>query len=125
MADAYRQMPEVLAGEREEAAVRDFGRWRDRVRTLILLAFAVAGTVLGAIVYSIVQDLQFEKFNRASLYMNVGAAAVPFIGLLVVGRFVGRQVARKRAPEKISELAKGYEIDEEVLRSTAQMVEKL
>jgi hypothetical protein len=125
MADAYRQMPEVLAGEREEAAVRDFGRWRDRVRTLILLAFALVGVVLGAIAYEIVQDFQFDKWNRASLYMNVGAAAVPFIGMLVIGRFVGRHVARKRAPAKIAELAKGYEISEDVLLSTAQMVEKL
>jgi len=125
MADAYRQMPEVLAGEREEAAVRDFGRWRDRVRTLILLAFALVGLVLGMIVYELVQDWQFRKHGMASLHVNVGSAAIPFIGLLMIGRFVGRQVARKRAPAKISELAKGYEIDEEVLRSTAQMVEKL
>jgi hypothetical protein len=125
MADAYRQMPEVLAGEREEAAVRDFGRWRDRIQTLILLAFAIVGCVLAAIAYKIVQDLQFDKWNRASLYMNVGAASVPFIAMMIAGRFVGRHVARKRTPAKIAELAKGYEISEEVLRSTAQMVEKL
>ena len=120
-------MPEVLGEEeRDGEAIRQFGRWRDRTKTTVLLGFAVVGVVLGAIAYYYVQEYQFEHNNsRALLTINVAGAAVPFLLLLVIGAFVARRVVLQRTPAKLVELAKAYEIPVERLTGIANMVGKL
>jgi hypothetical protein len=121
-------MPDVLGNEEREAeAVRKLGRWRDQTRTRILLAFAALGLVLAIPGYSIVQDLQFRyNGNVALLMVNVGVGVVvPFVTMMLVGRFVGNRVVAARIDAKVAELAKAYEIPPEKLNETATLVRQL
>ena len=120
-------MPEVIGeAERDSEAVRVFGRWRDRTRMLVLLGFALVGVVLAAIAWYYVQEWQFaNNRGRALLLINLGGAVVPFMAMLIAGRFVGRRVVLARTPAKLEELARAYEIPVEKLVETANLVKKL
>ncbi len=123
----YREMPDVLGlAERDAEATRAFGLWRDRTRSLVLLAFAIVGAVLGAIGYYYAQEWQFAKNDgRALMLINLAGAAVPFMAMLVIGRFVGRRLVLSRTPGKLAELAAAYEIRPEKLAEVAALVNRL
>jgi hypothetical protein len=121
-------MPDVLGNEeRESEAVRMLGRWRDQTRTRILLAFAAIGLVLAIPGYAIVQDLQFRYNGGVALLMvNVGVGVVvPFLVMMLIGRFVGNRVVAGRIAAKVAELAKAYDIAPEKLNETAMLVRQL
>ncbi len=123
----YREMEDVLGGEeRESAAVRDLGRWRDRTRTAILLAFAVAGLVPAAIGYWLVQEAQFRHNDGVALLLvNVAGAAVPWLVVVFVGRLVGRTAVVRGMEARVALLAERYEIPKERLAKTAELVKRL
>ena len=129
MSDAYRKDPEGDAlGEpaRESEAIAVFGKWRDRVRMFAVLAFAVVGIAPAAITWYFVQEYQFaQNHGRALLVVNVGSAAIVWGAMFAIGAFVGRRVARARAPEKLAWLAKVYDVPIAKLEETVAMVEKL
>ncbi len=127
MSDIYRHMPDVLGeAEREEEAVRVLGRWRDRMRMRVLVAFALPGLIPALIVYWWVQELQFShNHGRAFLVINVGAASVCWAAVLFAGAMVARRVLRARTPAKVTELAKAYEIPEPRLVEIANLISQL
>jgi len=126
VADAYREMPDVLgANEREEEAVSKLGRWRDRTRTTVLVIFALGGLVPGALGYWLVQEAQFATSGFALVRINAMGAAVVWGVTIAIGAFVARRVVRARMPGKVAELAKAYEIPEAELTEIASMVDKL
>lgn len=129
MSDAYRKDPEgdtLGEPERESAAITAFGKWRDRVRMLMVLAFAIPGIGLGAIAWYFVQDYQFEhNHGRALLVVNVGSAAIAWGIMFAVGALMGRVVVRSQTPARLAQLAKDYDVPLAKLQETATMVEKL
>lgn len=129
MSDAYRKDPDGdPLGEpaRETEAITQFGRWRDHVRMLGVLVFAIAGIAPAAITWYLVQDYQFaHNHGRALLVVNVGSAAIVWGVMFFLGAFVGRRIVRARAPEKLASLAKEYEVSIAKLQDTATMVDKL
>ncbi len=123
---AYRAMPDVLGlEEREGEAVRAYGQWRDRVRTLVLAAFAIVGAVGGMLAYLAAMELQLEHLRRASLVINAAAAASVFVIAMVIGVVVGRALVRQRTARKLDALATAYEVPRANLESTASLVRGL
>jgi hypothetical protein len=123
----YREGEDRLgADERETEAIRALGRWRDRVRTIILAIFAIVGIVPAAIGYYVVQELQFE-YNRgvAILVVNVAGATVTWLIFAGAGVLVGRRVTAARMPARLDQLAKDYEIPRERLDATAKLLKGL
>jgi hypothetical protein len=129
MSDAYRKDPEGDAlgeRERESDAVAAFGRWREKTSMLVALVFALAGVPLAALAWYLVQDFQFtHNRGRALLIINVAGAALVFGAMLMIAAFVGRRVLRTRAPAKLAQLAKDYDVPVATLQDTATMVDKL
>jgi hypothetical protein len=124
----YRETEDRLGlEEREGEAMRVLGRWRDSVRTRILLAFALAGLVLAVIGYGAVQDFQFRhNHGVAFLYINVGVGMiVPFIAAMLLGRFVGQSFVARRLDAKVAQLARDYELPPERLGELAALVKAL
>ena len=123
----FREMPDVLGeSERSEAAIRDLGRWRSRLRTGVLLVFAIAGLVPAGLGYWFAQELQFRyNHNVASLYVNVGGAVVAWIVMFSVGTWVSRRVEQRRMPAKIAELAADYEISVGEITKTTDLLKDL
>lgn len=119
-------MPDVLGeAERNEAAIRDLGRWRARLRTAILLAFALVGLVPAGFGYWFVQEMQFRCNQVASLHVNVAGAAVLWIAMFFVGAWVSRRVVLRRIPAKISQLAADYEVSADELTKTTDLLRDL
>jgi hypothetical protein len=129
MGDVYRKDPvgdPLGESARESDAITVFGVWRDRVRTLVVLGFAVVGIVPAALTWYLVQDYQFaHNAGRALLVVNVGTSAIVWGAMFALGAFVGRRIVRARAPEKLAWLAKTYDVPISKLEDTATMVNKL
>ncbi len=129
MSDAYRRNPDgdpLGEPERESAAITAFGKWRDRTRMLMVLAFAIPGIALAAMTWYLVQDYQFaHNHGRALLLVNVGSAAIAWGVMFFVGAFMGRMIVRRRSPAMLAQLATQYEVPLAKLQETATMVETL
>ena len=122
----FREMPDVLGDtERNEAAIRDLGRWRARMRSGILLAFALVGLVPAALGYWFVQEIQFRYNHVASLYVNVLGAAIPWIAMFFIGAWVSRRIVLRRLPAKIAQLAADYEVSADELTKTTDLLRDL
>src|ERR1700733_7097684 len=119
----YREMDDVLGGEeRESSAVRDFGAWRDRTRTMFLAGFAIAGIVPAAYGYSWIQTMQFRyNGDMALLFIDVIGAIVPWVIMMLIGRTIGRRVVAQRSDAKVAQLAAAYEIPVERLAAAARL----
>jgi hypothetical protein len=112
--------------EREIAAIQALGQWRDRVRTAILVTFAIAGIVPGAIGYYVAQELQFQYAGGIAILMvNVAGAVVAFGTCLALGVLVARRVTASRMPARLDQLAKDYEIPRERLEATSKLLKGL
>lgn len=119
----YREMPDVLGeSEREEEATRQLGRWRDRIRTGWLVAFALVGFGPAALGFWGLTELQFHASGVAFLRISVIGAVLPFVACLFVGRFVGNRVARARMDARVTRLSAAYEIPRERLAETARLL---
>ena len=127
MSGPFRNMPDVLGeSERESAAIQDFGRWRARTKTIVLLAFALLGLLPAGLGYWFTQEAQFRLNDGvASLYINVGGAAIPWFLMFMIGAWVGRRVVLGRTPAKLAKLAVDYEISVEQLAGTTNLVSDL
>jgi len=121
----YREEEDRLgAEERDGEAVRQLGRWRDRVRAQILLIAALVGLAIGvAVVYS-ATALQFE-YGVASVRIGIVVATVFFVAAMFAGRQLARIFVARRMDAKIDELAKAYEIPREALAATADLLRGL
>jgi uncharacterized membrane protein YeaQ/YmgE (transglycosylase-associated protein family) len=126
MTDApYRAAEDRLgAEERESEATRMLGRWRDRLRTRVLIVFALLGLVPAAIGYYVVQELQFQYNDGvANLRINVLAGVVgPWLALMLLGRFVGTRLVERRTPAQLAKLAADYEVPVARLQETASLL---
>lgn len=127
MIEPYRETEDRLgADEREGEAMRVLGRWRDAVRTRILLVFALAGLIPAAFGYDVVQDFQFRHNGAALLLINVGVGVVvPWLVMLVLGRAIGRAVVARRFDARVAKLAKDYELPPARLAEIAALVKQL
>jgi len=123
----YREEVDRLgADERDGEAVRQLGRWRDRVRAQILLIAALVGLVIGVIAVYTVTELQLRMNEGiASIRISILAATVFFVAAMLAGRLVGRMFVARRMDAKIDELAKAYEIPRETLAATADLLRGL
>jgi hypothetical protein len=121
----YREEEDRLgADERDGEAVRQLGRWRDRVRAQILLIAALVGLATGvAVVYS-VTALQYE-YGVVSIRIGIVVATVFFVAAMFAGRLIGRVVVARRLDAKIDDLAKAYEIPRATLAATADLLRGL
>ena len=123
----YREGEDRLgAEERDAEAVRQLGRWRDRVRAQILLIAALVGLAVAVGVVYAVTELQFRMNEGvASIRISILAASVFFVGAMFAGRQVGRLTVARRMDAKVDELAKAYEIRRESLAATADLLRSL
>jgi uncharacterized membrane protein len=119
----YREDEDRLgAEERDGEAVRELGRWRDRVRARILLIAALVGLVF----FFYVVRLQFQKDEGiASVRIGILVATVFFVAAMFAGRQVGRIFVARRMDAKIDELAKAYEIPRATLAATGDLLHGL
>jgi hypothetical protein len=122
MTSPYRTENDKLGeSERESAALIAFGKWKVTVTSRSMMVCALAGVVLGAVGYWFAQEMQFEMNGGvAMVHVNVAGAALPFAAMLFVGVWIGRRLVRLRAPAKLAELAKGYEVSEAMLTTTVR-----
>jgi uncharacterized membrane protein len=123
----FREMPDVLGdAERQEAAIQDFGRWRARTRTGVLLVFALVGLIPAGLGYWFAQELQFRyNENVASMHVNVAGGAVAWIAMFFVGAWVSRRVVLRRMPAKLAQLATAYEVPVAELAKTTDLIRDL
>jgi hypothetical protein len=122
----FREMPDVLGeAERHDAAIRDLGRWRARMRTTVLLAFALVGLVPAGLGYWFAQELQFRYNEVASLHVNIMGAALPWIAMFFLGAWVSRRVVLRRMPAKLAQLAADYEVPAAELAKTTDLLRDL
>jgi hypothetical protein len=121
----YREEVDRLgADERDGEAVRQLGRWRDRVRARILLIAALVGLVSSSVVVYSVTELQYEQ-SVVSFRIGILVATVFFVAAMFAGRLIGRVFVARRMGPKIDELAKAYEIPRETLAATADLLRGL
>jgi phosphate/sulfate permease len=125
---AYREMDDVLGeGERESEAIRKLGLWRDRVRTQILLVFAIAGLGAAAAGYWFAQELQF-RYNDgiAFVKLNLMIGVVPaWILSMIIGWWIARFVVARRMNAKVAALEVQYELPKGRLAEMADMIRTL
>jgi hypothetical protein len=123
----YREEEDRLgADERDGEAVRQLGRWRDRVRTRILLIAALVGLAIAIAVVYTVTELQLRMNEGiASIRISILVATVFFVGAMFAGRLVSRVFVARQMGGKIDELAKAYEIPRETLAATADLLRGL
>ncbi len=122
----YRQMPDVLGeGERDGEAVRVLGQWRDRVRTRVLLAFAVAGLAFGAGAWWATVELQMGREGFWSPKLCMMISAIAWTAAFAIGNLVSRAVVRRGMSAKVTALARAYEIPRDRLDATATLVAAL
>ena len=123
----YREDEDRLgAEERDGEAIRQLGRWRDRVRAQILLIAALVGVATAVGIVYAVTELQFRMNEGiASIRISILVATVFFVAAMFAGRQVGRMFVVRRMDGKIDELAKAYEISRETLAATADLLRGL
>jgi glutamyl-tRNA reductase len=122
----YRETVDRLGlEEREAEAIRVLGRWRDRMRTRVLIGSAVVGLGTFAVGFygGIVLQLMISNVVQIRLAVLVGAAS--FIATLMAGRQVARIVVRRRSPALVEALAADYEVPPERLAEMVQMLDRL
>lgn len=126
METPYRETVDHLGLEqREGEAVRVLGRWRDALRTRILLGSGVAGVGLGAIGFYLSVQLQLRIAGLALERIAVVMAAGFFISTMLAGRQVAKLVIARRTPRMIEELAEDYEIPAERLSEISDLLRGL
>jgi hypothetical protein len=123
----YREDEDRLgAEERDGEAVRQLGRWRDRVRAQILLSAALVGLATAVATVYVVTELQFRMNEGvASIRISILVATVLFVAAMFAGRQVARMFVARRMGAKIDELAKAYEIPRETLAATGDLLRGL
>ncbi len=122
----YREMPDVIGeAERHEAAIRDLGQWRARMRTVVLLVFALVGLVPAGLGYWVAQELQFRYNDVASLHVNVAGAVIPWIAMFFVGAWVSRRIVHRRMPAKLARLSADYAVPVDELAKTTDLLRDL
>jgi len=120
----YRELVDRLGDEeREQAAIEMLGRWRMLIRARCLTAACFVGVVTGVIGIWALIHLQFALSMRASMMLAVvfGFGA-PFSAAVGIGLAVARRLIAAGLERKLSELAAGYRIDPDRLRTIAHLV---
>ncbi len=126
MAGPFREMGDVLGvREREEQAIKDYGRWRLRTRTMTVAAFTLGGLIPAAITYYSVQEAQFAANGFALIYVNAIAAMGAWLVMIGLGAWVSKRLVRSRTPAKLNALSKGYEVTVEQLAETVDLANNL
>lgn len=123
---AYRETVDRLGlEEREGEAVRVLGRWRDAVRTRVLLGAALCGVLAAAGGFYFAIQLQLEVGEIASARLGALVAAAAFVSTLLAGRTIAKLVIQRRIGGLVTQLAEDYEVPRERLAELAQMIERL
>ena len=120
----YREMPDVIGeGERDGEAVRWLGQWRDRVRTRVLLAFALVGVGFAGLAWWAMVEAQMGRTSGFwSPKLCTVVAAVVWGLFFATGNVVSRAVVRRRMPAKVAALAGAYEIPRARLEETSALI---
>ena len=122
----YRETVDRLGlEEREAEAIRVLGKWRDRLRTRVLVGAAVVGLGTFALGFygGIALQLMITNVVQIRLAVLVGAAC--FIATLFAGRQVARMLVRGRSPALVAQLAEDYEVPSERLAEMVALLDKL
>lgn len=126
MQEPYREMPEMLDAERRESeAIREYGAWRARVRTVVLAVALIVGLVPAAITYYVVTEAQLDANGSASLRISMLAAAAVWGVALAIGVIAARVTLKARTPAKIDALAKRWEIERGRITAVVDLVSEL
>ena len=117
-------MPDVIGeGERDGEAVRWLGQWRDRVRTRVLLAFALVGVGFAGLAWWAMVEAQMGRTSGFwSPKLCTVVAAVVWGLFFATGNVVSRAVVRRRMPAKVAALAGAYEIPRARLEETSALI---
>ena len=111
--------------EREAEAVRVLGKWRDRLRTRVLLGAAITGLGTAALGFYAGVALQLMVATAVQVRLAVLVGAACFIATLLAGRQVARILVRRRSPSLVAQLAADYEVPPERLAEMAAMLDRL
>jgi glutamyl-tRNA reductase len=122
----YRETVDRLGlEERETEAIRVLGRWRDRVRTRVLVGAAIVGLGTFAVGFYGGVALQLMVSNVVQVRLAVLVGAASFIATLFAGRQVARIVVRRRSSALVEALAEDYEVPPERLAEMTQLLDRL
>ena len=111
--------------EREGEAVRMLGRWREAVRTRVLLCAAVIGVGAAGVGFYLGVELQLEASEYASARIAAVMAAGFFIATLLGGRQLANVVIARRTPRMLDQLAEDYEVPRARLSEMADLLRRL
>ncbi len=126
MAGPFREMGDVIGDrEREEQAIKDYGRWRLRTRSLIVALFTIGGLLPAALAYYSVQEYQLDEYGYAIVYIDALAGIGVWLLLIVFGAWFSKRLVRARTTAKLNELSKAYEISVATLAETTDLANKL
>ena len=124
--EPYRETVDRLGlEEREAEAVRVLGRWRDRLRTRVLVAAAVAGIGTFAVGFYGGIELQLMVADVVQIRLAVLVGAACFIATLFGGRMLARILVRRRSAALVVQLAADYEVPPERLAEMTEMLDRL
>jgi len=124
--EPYREIVDRLGLEAREAeAIRVLGRWRDRLKTRVLVGAAVAGLGTFAVGFYGGVALQLMLTNVVQVRLAVLVGVACFIATLLAGRQVARMLVRRRSPALVAQLAEDYEVPSERLADMVQMLDRL
>jgi glutamyl-tRNA reductase len=122
----YRETVDRLGlEEREAEAICVLGRWRDRLRTRVLVGAAIVGLGSFAVGFygGVALQLMITNVVQVRLAVLVGAAC--FLATLMAGRQVARIVVRRRSPALVEALAEDYEVPPERLAEMTRLLDRL
>ena len=126
LAPPYRETVDRLGlEEREAEAIRVLGKWRDRLRSRVLVGAAVAGLGTFALGFYGGVALQLMVSNVVQVRLAVLVGAACFIATLFAGRQVARMLVRGRSRALVDQLAEDYEVPPERLAEMVAMLDKL
>jgi len=124
--EPYRETVDRLGlEEREAEAIRVLGRWRDRLKTRVLVGAAIAGLGTFAVGFYGGVALQLMLTNAVQVRLAVLVGVACFIATLLAGRQVARMLVRRRSPALVAQLAEDYEVPSERLADMVQMLDRL
>ena len=126
MAGPFREMGDVIGDrEREEQAIKDYGRWRLRTRSLTVSLFTIGGLIPAALAYYAAQEYQLDEHGYAIVYIDALAGIGAWLVMIGFGAWFSKRLVRSRTLAKLNALSKGYEIPVETLAETTDMANNL
>ncbi len=112
----YRGTHETLDAEaRSRHAVREVGRWRDRMRMGVVLGFVLAGLGVAVVVIQLVQPLMPHTLGVGFLRIAMLVGIATWVAMIALGKVVAGQLVRVRTAAAVARIAARYQVPRDEL----------